>query len=215
MIFAWLLVAFVNGVTSTPIDAHPTTAAAVAKPVPSWPCEERKIVSLSPYAFWSGPEIEEANNWKEADGIPLLVYELVSRKTSMDEAARRIARFAKRNEQERKQRLVLLFSGVFAETNRVYGEVVQGIERNAKRREERWAELVRTQADISDLTSRASFSDQDVSQLNAKMTRAAWLKRVWAQPDQSMKIACEVPHSLEARLYDLAKLIEDQLPANG
>jgi hypothetical protein len=180
-----------------------------------WPCVQRKVPTLSPAAFWTGPEINENLPWRDDESINKLVPTLVSRRVSLEDAGKLIADFAKANEADKKQKLTLLFAGAFTEINNLRSDVIRGIGRFTKNQQMKSAQLVQAQNDLEALSHKPDKTDADQAKISDLETQVQWLQRIYSDREGTTRYICEVPTTLEQRLFAIARLIQEQLPASG
>lgn len=195
-----LRVAFVAGV----LAAAPGAVAQEAEPVdPDWPCVQRKVPSLTPAAVWTGPAIDGADDWRQDDEVADLVVRLSQRRVPLEEAEAEIAEFAEAlPENERDARLTALFAGLFQTMNAERGEIIEGIERFARRQKELAEEIRRMSGEGGDTTrSVATEAERELY----------WAHRIFEERRRSLPYICEVPRLVERRLFALGRTIGQAL----
>ena len=52
---------------------------------PDWPCVQRKVATLSPGQFWTGPDIAAAGDWGSDNDAAVLAQKIASRRTELSE----------------------------------------------------------------------------------------------------------------------------------
>src|SRR5262249_26135650 len=113
------------------------TSLAAAPRFPAWPCNRRKVPDISVAAVWAGPSIDDVGNaWEEDATIKDLVARLAARRTPLDDAQKSIADTIRGTESERQKKAKLIFAGLFKTLNHERSEVMQGIERYARKQKE-------------------------------------------------------------------------------
>ncbi|MCV5342655.1 hypothetical protein OFC87_37580, partial [Escherichia coli] len=61
-------------------------ALAQPKTDPDWPCVQRKVASLSPGQFWTGPDLgAAASEWGNDNEAAALAQKIASRRTDLQE----------------------------------------------------------------------------------------------------------------------------------
>src|SRR5262245_31826408 len=104
---------------------------------PDWPCNQIKVPEISVAAVWTGPSIDDVGNaWEEDATIKDLVARLAARRTPLDDAQKAISDSVTGTESERQKKAKLLFAGLFKTLNHERSEVMQGIERYARKQKE-------------------------------------------------------------------------------
>jgi hypothetical protein len=104
---------------------------------PDWPCVQAKVPDISVAAVWDGPPIEQtANTWQSEPEIKDLVARLAARRTSMEDAQRSIAQFLAGDPAVKADRGKRLFAGLFETLNSQRTEIMNGLERLARKEKE-------------------------------------------------------------------------------
>lgn len=181
---------------------------------PDWPCVQRKVATLSPGQFWTGPDIAAAGAWGDDNDAAVLAQKLASRRTELTEVDPLIdAYVAKVPAADKAKGLAHVYAGVFEVINGERDKVMGGIARYAQG-QRRMAERVRDEADkISQTKDAPSATDatelpKDQSDLETKF---AWDRRIFQERSQSLTYVCEVPQLLEQRLGEIPRLIQARL----
>src|SRR5262245_30604846 len=113
------------------------TSLAADPRFPDWPCNQIKVPEISVAAVWAGPSIDDVGNaWEEDATIRDLVARLAARRTPLDDAQKSIADTITGTESERQKKAKLIFVGLFKTLNHERSEVMQGIERYARKQKE-------------------------------------------------------------------------------
>jgi hypothetical protein len=200
MKLAPLLGALLAGV-STMATAAPRTND------PDWPCQQVKVSELSVASFWSGPAVDPATTkWQQDTAVATLVGAIAQRRLPMDQAATRIAGFAKTTDKSRT--LPLLFAGVFEVLNHERETVLNGLDRFGQRQKVLAANLRRDGEDLRAAQTATPPDDAKVADLTQHLL---WDQQFFETRRQSLQYACDVPTTIEQRLYGLAKAIQDNL----
>lgn len=192
-----------------------SAAPALAQPKadPDWPCVQRKVASLSPGQFWTGPDIAAAGEWGDDVEAAQLARKIASRRTELSEVDPLLDEFVEKAGAEKDKRLTRLFAGVFEVVNAERDKVMGGIGRYAQG-QRRMAERIRDEADQISQTKDGP-SAVDARELPKEQsdieTRFAWDRRIFQERSQSLQYVCEVPQLLEQRIGELARKIQAKL----
>ena len=173
---------------------------------PDWPCVQAKVPDISVAAVWDGPPIEQtADTWQNEPEIKDLVARLAARRTPMEEAQKSIAQFLAGDPAARADRGKRLFAGLFETLNSQRTEIMNGLERLA-RKEKELAEQVRSDtAAMHELQDRSPPDQSKIDELAAKV---GWSTRIFDDRRRSIRYACEVPIIIEKRLFALSRAIQ-------
>jgi len=183
---------------------------------PDWPCVQRKVATLSPGQFWTGPDIAAAGDWGSDNDAAVLAQKIASRRTELTEVGPLLDGFVAKlgaDKDAKDKALTHVYAGVFEVINGERDKVMGGIARYAQG-QRRMAERVRDEADkISQTKDAPSATDatelpKDQSDLETKF---AWDRRIFQERSQSLTYVCEVPQLLEQRLGEIARLIQARL----
>ena len=90
-------------------------------------------------------------------------------------------------------------------------QVMAGIERFQKRQKARAEEIQRQGEAIRQLRRQAETDEKARAELATAEDRYNWDVRVFAERQQSLPLACEVPVTIEQRLFDLARAIRAKM----
>lgn len=201
------LLALALAILSGPAPAQPRAD-------PDWPCVQRKVPTLSPGQFWTGPDVAGAGAWGDDADAAVLAQKIASRRTDLSEVDALIdAYVAKAPAADKAKGLTHVYAGVFEVLNGERDKVMSGIARYAQG-QRRMAERIRDEADtISQTKDAPSAADaREVSKEQSDIeTRFAWDRRIFQERSQSLTYVCEVPQLLEQRLGELARKIQARL----
>lgn len=193
-----------------------SAAAAQPRPNPDWPCVQRKVETLSPGQFWTGPDIASAGDWGDDTDAAVLAQKIASRRTELSQVDPLLDAYVAKlgSDKEAKDKaLTHVYAGVFEVINGERNKVMGGIARYAQG-QRRMAERIRDEADkISEVKDAPSHGDvtelpKDQTDLESKF---AWDRRIFQERSQSLTYVCEVPQLLEQRLGEIAKRIQARL----
>src|SRR5260370_11410188 len=103
---------------------------------------------------------------------------------------------------------VLLFAGLFETLNRERTEVMNGLERMQRSQREL---ADRIKADASAQRELQHQLQPDQAKLDELGTRIEWSTRIFDDRRKSVRYACEVPVTIERRLFALGRTIRQQM----
>jgi hypothetical protein len=191
-------------------------ALAQPRQDPDWPCVQRKVATLSPGQFWTGPDIAAAGDWGSDSDAAVLAQKIASRRTELSEVGPLLDAYVAKlgtDKDAKDKALSRVYAGVFEVLNGERDKVMSGIGRYAQG-QRRMAERIRDEADkISQVKDAPSASDatelpKDQNELETKF---AWDRRIFQERSQSLTYVCEVPQLLEQRLGEIARMIQARL----
>ena len=191
-------------------------ALAQPRQDPDWPCVQRKVATLSPGQFWTGPDIAAAGDWGSDSDAAVLAQKIASRRTELSEVGPLLDAYVAKlgtDKDAKDKALSRVYAGVFEVLNSERDKVMSGIGRYAQG-QRRMAERIRDEADkISQVKDAPSASDatelpKDQNELETKF---AWDRRIFQERSQSLTYVCEVPQLLEQRLGEIARMIQARL----
>jgi hypothetical protein len=196
-----LLTAGFLAAAGTMADAAPRTTD------PDWPCQQVKVSELSVASYWTGPAVDPATaDWQQDKAVAALVGAVTQRRLPMDQAAERIAAFAKATDKQ--HALPLLFAGVFDVLDRERATVMAGLDRFGQRQKVLAANL---RQEGEDLRAAQTATPPDHAKVAELTQHVLWDQQFFETRRQSLSFACDVPTIIEQRLYGLAKAIQDNL----
>jgi len=176
---------------------------------PDWPCPQILVPKLSVAAFWTGPSIDDVgDNWMKDQTVHDLVLRFAGRRTSLAEAEKEAAAFIVGTQAERQQRAKLLFAGLFATLGRERDDVMAGIERFSQRQQQLREKI---SAEMTDLRAQQDAAGQESATADKLSEQIAWETRIFDERRNTISYVCEVPSTIERRLFALARAIQQQL----
>jgi hypothetical protein len=192
-------------------------ARAQPRTDPDWPCVQRKVTSLSPGQFWTGPDLgAAATEWGGDTDAAALAQKIASRRTELSEVDGLLDGYLEKvgaDRQARQTGLTRVYAGVFEVINGERAKVMGGITRYAQG-QRRMAERIREEADqISQTKDAPSASDaREIPKEQSEVeTKFAWDRRIFQERSQALTYVCEVPTLLEQRLGEIARRIQAKL----
>ena len=188
--------------------AGASTQAADSR-FPDWPCQQIKVPSLSVAAMWSGPSIDDVGDaWKHDPAVADLVATAAARRTPLDQAEKLIGDFLKGGGAEQQQKAKLLFAGLFDTLDRERSTMMDGIERFTRKRRDNAA---RIRAEATELRAEQSAPNPDQTKIEDLTNRINWDTRIFEAERKTISYVCEVPQSIEQRLFALSRTIQQSL----
>ena len=183
-------------------------SAASAQQAPAqgdWPCKQVRVPEMALGGVWSGPSIDaERKSWREDAAVADLVGRISPRRTSLADAEKLVADFAKNAGDKKKARLTALFAGVYEHMNDERRDVVSGLDRFGRRLKD-MAEKAREE-------TQAMRALQDQKPADPESIRKAsealqWRLRLFDEQRRMATYVCESPALIEQRFGALARAI--------
>jgi hypothetical protein len=176
---------------------------------PDWPCVQIKVPEISRAAIWAGPPIDDVGDkWKSDPVLSDVARRIAARRTPLEEAEKIIAGLLTGSATERREKATLLFAGVFDVLTTQRTEVMNGIERFARRRKE-LAEKIRS--DVFNLQALQNAPQRDQAKIDELANQVEWETRIFEDRRRTITYVCEVPVLIEQRLFALARAIQKSL----
>jgi len=198
--YAGFLLAFYAALLS-PLRADPR--------YPDWPCTQPKVPELSAAAMWSGPSIADVGNgWRDDGKVRELVEVIATRRTPLDTAQKAIADFMTGSPAEKERKAKLVFAGIFDTLGDQRREVMEGLER-VSRKETDLAEKIKS--DVANLRELQDKTDADQTEIKDLASQIEWSTRVFEDRRKTIRYVCEVPTTIEQRVFALARSIQQNL----
>jgi hypothetical protein len=170
-----------------------------------WPCKQVRVPDIALGGVWTGPSLDkERQAWRGDAAVADLVARIAPRRTSLEEAERLIADFAKSAGANRKERLTLLFAGLHERLNDERREVVTGLDRFGRRLKE-MADKTRQEAQsFFDLQNQKPPDPEAIKKAAETMQ---WRVRLFEEQRKMVAYVCESPALIEQRFGALARVI--------
>jgi hypothetical protein len=201
LLLACALAALSSAVLLSPVRADPR--------FPDWPCIQSKVTELSAAAVWNGPPIADVgNSWQDNDKVKELVAQISARRTPLDAAQKSIAEFIVGTPAEKQQKAKLVFAGVFDTLSSERNEVMDGLERTSRNELDLAAKI---KSDVADLRGLEDKADADQSKVKDLANEVEWSTRIFEDRRKTIRYVCEVPSTIEQRLFALARMIQQTL----
>jgi hypothetical protein len=193
-----LLAAAIETALLLPLHADPR--------YPDWPCVEPKVPELSAAAMWDGPSIADVGDaWQNDPKVRDLVELVAARRTPMDAAQKAIAEFLAEKPAEREQRAKQLFAGVFDTLNEQRSEVMDGLERTARKEMDLGGKI---KSDVAQMRTLEDQPTADQAKIKALGDEIEWSTRIFEDRRKTIRYVCEVPATIEQRVFALARAIQ-------
>ena len=189
--------------------AAPDRSLAADPRYPDWPCVQAKVPVISLAAVWNGPALDDAaSKWKDNAKVSALVHRLAARRTPLDEAEKMIAEFLSDSAGEKSERGTLLFAGLFDTLNAQRSSVLGGLERVTRKQREA-ADKIR--ADTLALQALKDASPPDQARIDELGNQGVWETRIFEDRRRVIKFVCEVPTTIDQRLFALGRVIQQDM----
>jgi hypothetical protein len=187
-----------------------STAARAADPrYPDWPCTQAKVPEISLAAVWAGPSLDDVQNkWKDDAKISALVARLSARKTTLDEAEKLVKEFLAGSAADKTANAKLLFAGLFDTLNAQRSQVMSGLERVSRKQREA-ADKIREES--VQLQALQGATPRDETKVEALSNELIWKTRIFEDRHKVVRFVCEVPTTIDQRLFALGRVIQQEM----
>jgi hypothetical protein len=175
---------------------------------PDWPCAQAKVPEISLAAVWAGPPLDDVSGkWREDATVGSLVAKLAARRTTLEESQKAITEYL--NAATDKTRSgKLLFVGLFDVLNGQRSQVLNGLERITRKQREA-AEKIRS--DTLALQALQSETPPDQTKIDDLGNQLVWQTRIFEDRHRVIKFVCEVPTTIDQRLFALGRTIQQEI----
>ncbi|MDX3970611.1 MAG: hypothetical protein QHD01_29020 [Bradyrhizobium sp.] len=198
----WLLAALVIALSGT-------TARAADPRYPDWPCTQAKVPEISLAAVWAGPPLDDVQNkWKDDARVSALVAKLAARKTPLDEAEKSVKEFLAASGSDKAANAKLLFAGLFDTLNAQRSQVMNGLERVSRKQREA-ADKIREET--LQLHTLQGATPRDEAKVEALSNELIWKTRIFEDRSKVVRFVCEVPTTIDQRLFALGRVIQQEM----
>jgi hypothetical protein len=176
---------------------------------PDWPCVQIKVPEMSLAAVWAGPPLDDVGNkWQGDAKLKELVSRLAARRMPLEEAEKLATEFVAADAARKEERAKLLFAGLFETLNGLRSEVLNGIERFTRRQRE-FAERIRSET--LKLRAMQDEPNPDTKQVEDFANQVQWDTRIFEDRRRTINYVCEVPITIERRLFALGRAIQQAM----
>ncbi|MFZ3353851.1 MAG: hypothetical protein WA268_23610 [Xanthobacteraceae bacterium] len=173
---------------------------------PDWPCVQPKVPELSAAAMWDGPSIADVgDSWQKDPKVSDIVALVAARRTPMDAAQKAIADFLAEKPAEKQARAKELFAGLFATLNEERSEVMDGLERTARKEMDLASKI---KSDVAALRTLEDQPNADQHQVKTLADEVEWSTRIFEDRRKTIRYVCEVPTTIEQRVFALGRAIQ-------
>jgi hypothetical protein len=186
------------------------TAARAADPrYPDWPCTQAKVPEISLAAVWAGPALGDAETkWKDDAKVSALVSKLAARKTPLDEAEKSVKEFLAGSASDKTANAKLLFAGLFETLNAQRAQVMIGLERVSRKQRDA-ADKIREETLA--LQALQGATPRDEAKVETLSNELIWKTRIFEDRHKVVRFVCEVPTSIDQRLFALGRVIQQEM----
>ena len=176
---------------------------------PDWPCAQAKVPDISLAAVWAGPVLGDAEQkWKDDPKISALVEKVAARRLPLDDAQKAITDFFSAPGIEKLTAGKLLFAGLFEQLNAERSSVMGGLER-VTRKQRQAAEKIRS--DTLALQALQDVTPPDQPKIDELGNQLVWETRIFEDRRRVVKFVCEVPTTIDQRLFALGRTIQQEI----
>jgi hypothetical protein len=176
---------------------------------PDWPCAQAKVPEISLAAVWAGPPLGDAEEkWKNDPKVSALVEKLAARKTPLDDAQKAITDFLSAPGTDKAATGKLLFAGLFEHLNAERSSVMSGLER-VTRKQRQAADKIR--GDTLALQALQDATPRDQAKVDELGNQLVWETRIFEDRRRVVKFVCEVPTTIDQRLFALGRTIQQEI----
>jgi hypothetical protein len=176
---------------------------------PDWPCQQAKVPEISLPAVWAGPPLDDVQNkWKDDSRVTALVTKVAARRTPLDEAEKEIKDYLADSAKDKVTAGKLLFAGLFDTLNAERSTIMNGLERVMRKQREAADKIRGDTIALQGLQSGASPDQQKVDELSNQLL---WETRIFEDRRKVVKFVCEVPTTIDQRLFALGRVIQQEI----
>jgi hypothetical protein len=188
--------------------ASSNTSLAADPRYPDWPCAQAKVPEISLAAVWAGPPLDDVQDkWKDDSKVAALVTKTAARRLPLDDAEKDIKAFlASTNDKATAGKL--LFAGLFDTLNGERSTVMNGLERVMRKQREAADKIRADTVALQTMQSDASPDQQKVDELSNQLL---WETRIFEDRRKVVKYVCEVPTTIDQRLFALGRVIQQEI----
>jgi hypothetical protein len=190
--------------------AASTKVCAAADPrYPDWPCAQAKVPDISLAAVWAGPPLGDAETkWKDDAAVSALVEKTAARRTPLDDAQKAITAYLGSSGTDKMTAGKLLFAGLFEQLNAERSSVMGGLERVTRKQREA-ADKIRS--DTVALQALQDATPPDQPKIDELGNQLVWETRIFEDRRRVVKFVCDVPTTIDQRLFALGRTIQQEI----
>jgi vacuolar-type H+-ATPase subunit I/STV1 len=176
---------------------------------PDWPCAQPKVPELSAATMWDGPSIADVGNtWQDDLKVRDLVELIATRRTPLEAARKAITEFIVGTPAEKEQKAKQAFAGLFEALSEQRREVMDGLERVSRKEVDLAAKI---KSDVTRLRELQDKPDADQTEIKNLASEIEWSTRIFEDRRKTIRYVCEVPTTIEQRIFALARTIQQTL----
>ena len=176
---------------------------------PDWPCAQAKVPDISLAAVWAGPPLGDADEkWKSDATVSALVEKVAARRLPLDDAQKAVTDFLSAPGIDKMATGRLLFAGLFEQLNAERSSVMSGLER-VTRKQRQAAEKIRS--DTLALQALQDATPRDQPRIDDLGNQLVWETRIFEDRRRVVKFVCEVPTTIDQRLFALGRTIQQEI----
>jgi predicted NACHT family NTPase len=176
---------------------------------PDWPCAQAKVPEISLAAVWAGPPLDDADEkWKSDPKVSALVEKAAARKLPLEDAQKAITEFLAAPGTNKMATGKLLFAGLFEQLNAERASVMGGLER-VTRKQRQAADKIRS--DTIALQALQDATPRDQAKIEELGNTLVWETRIFEDRRRVVKFVCEVPTTIDQRLFALGRTIQQEI----
>jgi predicted NACHT family NTPase len=191
------------------VTASTRLCAAADPRYPDWPCTQAKVPEISLAAVWAGPPLDDAEQkWKSDPKVSALVQKVAARKLPLEDAQKAITEFLAMPGTDKMATGKLLFAGLFEQLNAERASVMNGLER-VTRRQRQAADKIRE--DTIALQALQGATPRDQAKIEELGNTLVWETRIFEDRHRVVKFVCEVPITIDQRLFALGRTIQQEI----
>jgi hypothetical protein len=191
------------------VVASTQSCLAVDPRYPDWPCAQPKVPEISLAAVWAGPPLDDASQkWKDDPKVSAMVEKLAARKLPLDDAQKAVTDFLTSPGTDKAAAGKLLFAGLFDTLNAQRSSVMSGLERVTRKQREA-ADKIR--ADTVTLQGLQDATTPDQSKVDELGNQLVWETRIFEDRRRVVKFVCDVPTTIDRRLFALGRTIAQDM----
>jgi hypothetical protein len=176
---------------------------------PDWPCAQAKVPEISLAQVWAGPPLDDAaNKWKDDPKVSALVAKLAVRKTPIEDAQKAVTDFLSAPGIDKVAGGKMIFAGLFDTMNAQRSSVMSGLERVTRKQREA-ADKIRS--DTITLQALQDATPPDQAKVDELGNQLVWETRIFEDRRRVVKFVCEVPTTIDQRLFALGRTIQQEM----
>ncbi|TYC53921.1 hypothetical protein FMN50_14195 [Rhodobacterales bacterium] len=178
---------------------------------PSWPCQQRKVETLSLGLMWpaSGTDTQPGAETELPKDAQTLAGRLELRRTSLEQAEQLVAAFTETHPGANEQLLKTIFSEIFDRLGKRRSKIIAGIGRYSVKQIDLAKKIDATRAEMDEAMAQKQPDFDRIDQLEEQLD---WDERVYHDRARSLTYVCETPVLIEKRLYALAQILLKHAP---